>query len=77
MGTVAADVKCDKVIEVGTNIYVVANNTMSASLVIGRDILRNSKVSLTGIEKGVEERDRVEIHNIDICEIVDSIDKSL
>lgn len=77
VGVVVADIKCDKVIEVGTNIYVVANNTMSASLIIGRDILRNSKVSLTEIEKGVEERDSVEIHNIDICEIVDSIDKKL
>lgn len=77
VGTVIVDIECDKVIEVGTNIYVVTNNTMSASLVIGRDMLKNSKVSLRGIEKDVEERDKVEIHNIDICEIVDSIDKSL
>lgn len=77
VGTVMVDIKCDKVAEVGTNIYVVANNTMTASLIIGRDMPRSSKVILTGVEKDVEERDKIEIHNIDICEIVDSIDESL
>lgn len=77
MGSVTVDIHCDEITEIGANIYVVANDTMSASVIIGRDILKNAKVNLVSAGKNVEKEIETEILNIDTCEVVDGVDKSL
>lgn len=68
VGTITLDVMCDRLNAVGVQIYVVDNNTMSASMIIGRDLIKKFNVNLTIVNKSERVEEELEILNINVGE---------
>ncbi|XP_032689624.1 uncharacterized protein LOC116852945 [Odontomachus brunneus] len=77
IGSTTVDISSDKVKEVDAHVYVVPNDTMSFSLIIGRDLLKKFKLCIASKVKSDVKEEVNEILNINATEMVDNISDSL
>ncbi|XP_077270869.1 uncharacterized protein LOC143902051 [Temnothorax americanus] len=85
VGTTTIDIHYDQISEANVSVYVVADNTTSFSMIIGRDILKRAEVNLIAIPVNVAENldnDEIlnvdnEILNINISDMPDKVSETL
>lgn len=77
IGSTTVDISSDKIEEVDAHIYIVPNDTMSFSMIIGRDLLKQFKLCIASEVKSDVDEDVNEILNVNVTEMVDNMSESL
>lgn len=72
LGTIRTDIRYDNPTRNNVLLYIVPDETMSSAAIIGRDVLKLFKVTLTTLAASVQENGFSEILNIDAVEFATS-----
>jgi len=77
IGSITVGINCDKIKKIGIHVYVVTDNTMFFSMIIGRDLLKQFKLCIANEPRSEESEDVNEILSINAIETINNVTDSL